>query len=116
MKSIANRIKKEAEKEHRYELGIGGRAQTRLLEKWKEMRPEMLKYLKKQGVEKLLAKILEERAMEELGEKMRRDQGNDSDNLLEAMKIWYLIRPEERPVTVELDSLLNRAEKMGMVQ
>ncbi len=116
MQTIANRIRAEAKKDHKYELGVGGRDQIRMLAKWAEFRPRMLAALKKQGVEKLLARLLDERAMEDWGEKLERRAAPPNDLMEQAERTWHLIEEEEPgPVEDDLDAVVHRVEMGGML-
>ena len=115
MPQIAQRIRAEAKKTHKWELGSGGRDQERMLEAWAEMRPRMLTALKIQGVEKDLARLLEERAMEQMAGSLAR-QLSPTDAQEQAERDWYLIEPEEGPTETELEAVLDRVEMGGLQQ
>jgi len=116
MQEIARRIRAEARKEHKWELGIGGRDQERMLEAWKTMRPRMLTALRKQGVDKLLARLLEERALEEMASQMG-VYLPPTDAQGQAEQKWYLIEPEEDESPEEqLDAVLRMIEAGGNQQ
>ena len=86
-------VKKEARKEHKFELGIGGADQRMMLEFWKEYRPKMYRRLRRHGIHKLFAKILEEKAFEQQV-KTTRDLGG-AEALEQARMDWYLMEEEE---------------------
>lgn len=112
MQEIAQRIRAEAKKEHKWELGIGGRDQEMMLAAWETMRPKMLAALRKQGVEKLLARLLEERAMEEMSAQMG-VYLPPTDAQEQSEQNWYLMEPEEGTPEEDLEALLQMIEAGG---
>lgn len=115
MQEIAQRIRAEAKKEHKWELGIGGRDQEMMLAAWETMRPKMLAALRKQGVEKLLARLLEERAMEEMSAQMG-VYLPPTDAQEQSEQNWYLMEPEEGTPEEDLEALLQMIEAGGRQQ
>lgn len=116
MQEIARRIRAEAQKTHKWEIGLGSQDQERILASWVQMRPRMLAALRKQGVDKLLARLLEERALEQMAGQLAL-QLSPTDAQEESEKDWYLIEEEERGrPEVDLAAILDRIEAGGRQQ
>jgi hypothetical protein len=114
MTLIAKQIRREAEKEHLFETGMGTERQLQMLERWSQVRPRMYRALKEMQVEKLLAKILEERVDETFHLEQMKGVMAPADAMTEAVSQWCLMEPEmdSSPVN-DLRSVLARARRMG---
>ena len=93
MKPFAQWIEEEVSKESKYSVPFDSPAQSMMLEFWRIHRPIMYRALKKKNLHRKLAKVLEQKALEQI----KHEGGNMPyyDRREQAERDWYLMEPEE---------------------